>query len=171
MPNKNDKFLSDVIGFTIKAERITNDVRKFIAYEMFSRVVDRTPIYFSYEPTSGNTKFNWQCTLGKPSTRILKGTDQTGKTTKDRMKKVLDIVKGDETIYFANSVPHILILEDGLYPKSVSKGSYNKQTGKYEIRSSGGYSKMAPTGMVKVTVLAFSSVSKSAIKKAQNVNR
>jgi hypothetical protein len=169
--SNNKDFITDIAKFKIKSENTIDDTRKFLAFELFSRVVDRTPVGFLYEPTSGNTKFNWTCTINTLPTSILKGVDKKGNVTKARMEKVLDRVKSDDIIFFSNSVSHIFQIEDGLYPKSPSVGSWNKQTKSYEIRSSGGFSKQAPAGMVKLTLLAFSSVSKNAIRKAQRQNR
>jgi len=171
MPNDNKQFVVDIAKFQIKSENTIDDTRKFLCYEMFSRVVDRTGIGMSYEQHSGTAKYNWQCTINTMSSRILKGTDKKGNVTKTRMAKVLDRVSADDTIFFANSVPYILVLEEGLYPSPVSRGSWNKQTKKYEIRSRSGFSTQSPSGMVKVTVLSFGSISKNAIKKAQTKNK
>ena len=171
MPKDNKGFLVDIAKFKIKSENTIDDTRKFLAYEMFSRIVDRTSVGFTFEKHSGTAKYNWKCTINTLSTRILKGTDKKGNVTKARMKKVLDRVESDDTIYFANSVPYILMLEEGLYVKSPTVGSWNKKTKKYEIRSSGGFSKLSPMGMIKVTVLSFADISKKAIKKAQAQNK
>ncbi len=171
MANENKKFVEDIAKFKIKTERSIDDARKFLCYEMFSRVIDRTSVGFTFEPHSGTAKFNWTCTINTLSTSVLKGTDKKGDVTKGRMQKVLDRVKSDDTIYFANSVPYIMTLESGLYPVPVTQGSWNKKKKKWEIRSSGGYSKQSPAGMVKVTIAAFSQISQAAIKKAQSINK
>jgi len=162
----NDKFVADLEKFRIKSENSINDARKMMAYELFSRVIDRTPVYFSHEPNAGNTKFNWKCTINNLPGSVLKGTDKKGNATKNRMLAALSRVQGDDTIYFSNSVPWIFMLEDGLYPKQVKYGSWNKKTGKYEVRSSGGYSKQAPKGMVKVTLAEYPYIAKQAIQRA-----
>lgn len=167
----NDQFVIDIQKFATKSINSTNDTRKFIAAEIFEKVIDRTPIHFETLPTSGNTKFNWTCTINTISTRVLKGVDQTGDATKARMMKVLERATGDDTIYFSNSVSWIFQIEDGLYPKNPVLGSWNPQTNKYEIRSSGGFSKLAPQGMVKVTLAEYPDIYRRAIRKAQRNNR
>ena len=167
----NKRFVSDIERFRNKTDKTINDTRKRLAYDLFSRVVDRTPVYFAYEKTSGNTKHNWRCSIGSISTGVLVGTDQKGETTKARMLNVLQRVKGDESIFFANSVPWIFHLEDGLYPKNPTFGSYNRQAKEYEIRSVGGFSKQAPKGMVKLTLAEYPHIYRQALKKAQQENR
>ena len=166
----NKQFVVDITKFTIKSEKTIDDTRKFVAYAMFSRVIDKTPLHLEYLPTTGNTKYNWQCTINAPSTRVLKGVDKKGDVTKARMLKVLERVSGDQTIFFANSVPWIHHLEEGLYPRNPVKGTWNSQTKSYEIRSQGGYSKQSPSGMVKTTVMSFSEISKNALRRAQREN-
>lgn len=167
MPKNNTQFVVDIDRFVSKSELTVNQVRANMAYELFSRVIDRTPVYFSFEPESGNTKYNWTCTINAPATNILKGTDKSGTKTKDRMLKVIERVQGDETIFLANSTPQIWSLEYGLYPKSPKRGSYNRQTGKYEIRSQGGFSKQAPSGMVRLTLTEVPQIRAQAIRKAK----
>jgi len=171
----NKQFIMDIDSFADKTINTINDVRVAMAYDLFSRVVDRTPIWFTFEKHSGTAKYNWTCTLNAPSTIVLKGTDKKGTLTKARMKKVLDRTQGDDTIYFANNVPYIFHLEDGLYPKNVPNdgkhGSYNKQTHKYEVRSIGGFSTQAPQGMVKLTLAEYPHIYKKAIQKAQAKNK
>lgn len=168
MAGDNAKFLVDMEKFVSKSNVAINTVRAFMAYELFSRVVDRTPVYFKWEKTSGTTKYNWQCTLNTPSTKVLKGTDKKGTRTKQRILKVLERVTADEDIYFANSVPWVWNLESGLYPKSPVRGSYNKKTKKYEIRSTGGYSKQQPSvGMVKLSLTEVPQIRAQALRKAK----
>lgn len=167
----NKEFVADISKFTTKTENRILDARKTMAYDIFSRVIDRTPIWFYWEDGSGNTKYNWQCTVGTLSTRVLKGVDnKKGTVTKKRMQKVVENVQGDETIYFSNSVPWIFNLEDGLYPKSVSKGSWNSRTKKYEVRTVGGFSTQAPKGMVKLTLAEYPNIYKRAIRTAKSAN-
>lgn len=170
MANDNKQFVIDVERFVSKSNIAVNTYRTFLAYEVFSRVIDRTPVYFNFEKTSGNTKFNWQCSINSPRTGVLKGTDKKGDKTKQRMLSVLERVQGDDTIFLANSVPWIWHLESGLYPNSPVRGSYNKKTGKYEIRSVGGYSKQAPRGMVKLTLTEVPQLRTQALRKAQAVD-
>jgi len=58
------------------------------------------------------------------------------------------------TIYIQNNLPYASVIEYGTYPSPVKKGTYIGN-GKYEIRSSGGYSKQAPQGVYS---LAFEAV-------------
>jgi len=170
MAQDNKQFIVDINKFVSKSNVSVNTVRAFMAYELFSRVIDRTPVGFSFEKHSGTAKFNWKCTIGAMSSSILKGTDKNGAKTKARMLAVLERVTGDQSIFFANSLPYIWSLEEGLYPSPVSKGSWNKQTKDWEIRSAGGFSKRAPSGMVKLTLTEVPTIRAQALRKAKALN-
>lgn len=83
----------------------------------------------------------------------------------------LEQIKGDETIYISNNLPYITMLEYGGYPDPVKKGTYNKKTGQYEVRSANGFSKQAPNGMVGVTVANFKKNIDKAIEESNFKNK
>ena len=167
----NKEFVSDIEKFKKKSEDTVNDARRFMAYSLFKKIIDRTPVYFEWTQNAGNAKNNWTCSINTLVTTVNSGTDKKGSVTKARVAKVLKQVQGDDDIYFSNSVSQIFMLEDGLYPKNVSKGSWNSQTKKFEIRSIGGFSKQAPKGMVKLSLVEFPNIYKRSIKKAQAQNK
>ena len=65
-----------------------------------------------------------------------------------------------ETLYFYNNLPYAEVVEYGNYPDPVEKGTYNKRREKYEIRSAGGFSKLAPEGMVRLNTMGFNKLLK-----------
>jgi hypothetical protein len=165
----NKEFVIDLERFAKKAESTVLDVRKNLAYELFKRIVNRTPVYFEHESHSGTTRNNWKLTIGTLNTSIASGTDKKGNITKARASKILKKLQGDETIYISNSVPWIFHLEDGLYSKNPSVGSYNTQTKQYEVRTINGFSTQAPRGMVKVTLAEYPDIYRRAIRKARTI--
>lgn len=58
------------------------------------------------------------------------------------------------TIFIQNNSPQGSVIEFGGYPSPVKKGTH-MGGGKYEIRSSGGYSKQAPQGVYKLAYEAM----------------
>ena len=115
-------------------------------------IVMDTPTWFDHEKHSGNTRYNWTAKLNSPSSKYLKGTDKDGDKTLNRAaKKIHQWSQSNSAneLHFTNNCPWIWWIEDGLYPNPPDRGSYNTQTKEWEKRSSGGYSKQAPQGMVK----------------------
>ena len=100
-------------------------VRKKVALEIFTQVVQKTPV------DTGRARGNWQISVGTDSTGKLDRDDKKAKGSKpsflsDEASK-LGGCKGDETIYISNNLPYIKNLEYGS-------------------------SKQAPNGMVGITM-------------------
>jgi hypothetical protein len=70
--------------------------------------------------------------------------DTTGGPTLEKVKSVVEQVKGDESIFLTNNVPHIKSLEYGWYGKWEGDKFIPANTGKV-IQ---GYSRGAPHGMI-----------------------
>jgi hypothetical protein len=60
-----------------------------------------------------------------------------------------------KSLYFTNNAPAINILEYGGFPTPVKKGSYIKRSKSFEILSIRGFSKQAPNGWVRATLIAM----------------
>lgn len=168
--NKNKKFVTTVEKFAEVTEASMGLVKRYVAKEMFRRIIERTPIWMEGDPNHppGLTKGNWSASQNRPTTAILNRVDSTGEATIAAMEKVVDKVFEGKSIFLSNSTPHIQILEDGGYPKSVEKGSWNPTTRTYEKRSTGGWSNqllIGPAGMVKITLAEFEDIVNMAARK------
>ena len=110
--------------------------------DMFSRVIKRTPV------DSGRTRGNWQYAVGSPPSGVLDELDKSGSGV---ISGIANDIQGWDpviTAYLANNVPWILKLENGGYGKGE--------------KTTGGFSKQAPRGMVKITVAEFETLLKKA---------
>lgn len=56
-----------------------------------------------------------------------------------------------QTVWISSALPYILVLEFGGYPNPPKRGSYDKKTKSWVVKSAGGFSRQAPQGMVRVT--------------------
>ena len=85
---------------------------------------------------SGRFKSNWTCGVGavNPDTSAAPGTDAEGRT-----RTVLEGWKPGQTIFLTNSLPYARRLENG-------------------------WSKQAPSGVVRLTVQAYSQALKAAVE-------
>ena len=103
-------------------------------------IIKETPV------DEGRARNNWFLTTGSPSssTTTLTGDGQEITLPKNVLGK---------KIYFTNNLPYIGTLEYGEYPDPVKKGSYNKRSKSFEILSIGGFSKQAPKGWVRATLI------------------
>ena len=113
------------------------EVMKRLSY----KVIDRTPI------DTGLLVNSWIPTKGKPSTRVTKTTDKTRKKAKARVRKVVSELKPGQNYYFANNQPYSLIIEMGRNEGPPAQGS-----------------RMAPYGMLRLTVAEFQSIINNVVK-------
>jgi hypothetical protein len=132
------KFEDDIRKFERKTARKMELAARKIALELFRRVILKTPV------DKGGARSNWQASLGSPETGTVDATDtQVGPT----FRKVVSATKGfdvGDTIYLANNLPYIRKLEEGGYPDGP--------------KTTGGFSRQAPQGMVALTVQEFSAI-------------
>ena len=154
----NEEAIRTVELFLDNSLKSANRIFKEAAKEVFIRVVDQTPTFFEHEPSSGNTKANWNASVGSPDRSYAPtAADYSGDTTKSNIRGVIQRTKvdGNTTFYLSNSSPSLPSLELGLYPNPPFLGSWNTLTQTYEIRSRNGYSLQAPQGIVGVTALQW----------------
>jgi len=143
----NKKFEEEITLFIAKANKNMDEVRTLAVLQLFNNITDDTPLWVEGSPLRGQVKWNWRLSIGSFPTNVLKGTDITGKQTKDRAYAQLRKYSGSEDIYISNSHPAIMSLEYGRYPSPSKSG-----------RTVGGFSTQAPAGIARVNVLAWNTI-------------
>lgn len=137
-----------------------NEVRKTYAFALYSSIVRKTPV------DTGRARANWNISVGHPDTSTTTSTRKSPKS----MSSLPD-PKGDESIFICNNLDYIEKLEYGGFPNPPKKGTYNKKTKSYEIRSQNGYSKQAPEGMVGVTLANNEQIFDAAVRSVKGKAR
>ena len=97
---------------------------------------------------------SWFLSVGTASKATTTDKSKAGASSIVQVSKMPESVIGKK-IYFTNNAPAITTLEYGGYPSPVAKGSYIKAKKKYEILSINGFSKQAPKGWVRSTIIAM----------------
>lgn len=140
-------FESDIKRFTSKVERAADKVFRGTALDIFSQVMQRTPV------DTGRLRGNWQTGIGMYSKAELARIGGRASMSEANRK----IAKWDieRPIYFVNNLPYAQVVEYGLY---------NHRTDK---TTSAGYSSQAPRGMVRVTVAEFDRIMQANAYKAR----
>lgn len=106
------------------------------ALDMFTDIVLLTPA------DTGRARGNWQLSFGTPASGVIERLDKTGSAvTAEIASKLNQKVDPNRDILFVNNLPYIGVLEYGGF------GDGPKTTG--------GFSKQAPRGMVRVTIMRF----------------
>ena len=97
---------------------------------------------------------SWFLTIGVASNSTTTSENKTGASSIRQLAKMPAVVLGKK-LYFTNNAPAISILEYGGFPTPVKQGSYIKASKSYEILSIRGFSKQAPNGWVRATLIAM----------------
>lgn len=103
------QFVLDISRFVEKQKLDANDVVRGSLYQLFSRIIDKTPV------DTGRAKGNWIATIGEPSNAKTGVLDPKGEKSKDRVAVALgkfDIYR-DKKLFFSNTLPYIVMLEFG----------------------------------------------------------
>ena len=113
-----------------------------------------TPIAMETPADTGVTRNSWFLSVNNPSTNTGRAKNKSGSGSLSSILKMPVWVLGIK-IYYTNNRPNINVLEYGGFPKPVKKGSYIKRSKSFEILSINGYSKQAPNGWVRTTLISM----------------
>ncbi|HHZ70876.1 MAG TPA: hypothetical protein EYN67_18555 [Flavobacteriales bacterium] len=125
---------------------VTNDNLRGVYLAGLKNIVQGTPA------DSGRARNNWFLSVGAPSNKITTSSSVGGGGSLSQASKMPKDVLNN-TIFFTNNLPYIGVLEYGGFPSPVEKGSYIKRSKSFEILSINGFSKQAPNGWVRKTVI------------------
>lgn len=135
-----DKFAQESISKSIL-------ITKKTSIDLFNSVVDDTPV------DEGDLRGKWQTTLNSSASNDKLRKDRNGTFAKKETVKTVDRLNGDGTVYFTNLAPYSEVVEDGLYPTKNADKEGSKVNNE-------GFSKKAPSGMVKKNIPRFDTLVK-----------
>jgi hypothetical protein len=147
-------FSDQVKIFSNKALKNSDTVLRKVCLDLFRAVIQKTPV------DTGRAKNNWFVGVNRRVIAESLGFDKTpvGQIGSKNLQSIVTEVKkakfGD-TVSLMNSLPYILVLEYGGFPLS-PKGGRGKTIG--------GFSKQAPTGMVRITVEEYARIVQENIR-------
>lgn len=121
-------------------------------YTVCTMVINKTPV------DTGRLRANWQSGVNYiPGGTVAEDADYAGELN----DAVMEMKLGD-MFYFYNNLDYAPVVEYGLYPNPVKKGSYVKgkkgEKGTWVKKSENGYSKQAPQGMLRISIQQWTSV-------------
>ena len=114
------------------------------AWEM---LVNGTPVDTpAYTDTPGVARGNWNFGVGSDDSLF----DESRANPHGPVPPIPDVPVIGRDLYLTNHTPYAEVLEYGGYPVPVQKGSWNRLTKSYVVKSVGGYSAQAPAGWVRL---------------------
>jgi len=116
-------------------------------FRRISGVVLLTPV------ETGRARSSWNVSIGQPNGAYPPagqgGYQATNAETATAAMAGLGVY---QTVWITSGLPYIKVLEYGGYPNPPVRGSWDRATRSWVVRSEGGYSRQAPQGMVRITV-------------------
>ncbi len=145
MKGSASSFSADLTIFAQKAGADVDVAVRKIAFDVFSRVIMRTPV------DTGRARGNWQLGFDIMPTGTVEKTDpgsvnqagQGSSATKQDVQNLVLTASFTQRIYLVNNLPYIGVLE------------YGREDGRPGSRQ-------APNGMVRVTVSEFQDIVEKA---------
>lgn len=135
-------------------DKRVKEIKNKYVFGLYSGITQRTPV------DTGRARGNWTVAKDNPDLSV----DEDSTNVKYEDYKDMPKSTGDEPMFIANALPYICTLEFGGYPDPVKRGSRDKKTGQYVIKSENGFSKQAPEGMVGVTIANSKNILDGVIK-------
>ena len=132
-------FVLDVSAFAAKAKKNPEIVIRQVSIKLFSAIILGSPV------DTGRFRMNWQAAGRSPETGTVTGVDKTGTTSINKMASVIVGLKDWYEFTLANNLPYANVIEYGGYPGDGPN-------------TTGGYSKQAPSGVVRVNVKRFNTL-------------
>lgn len=143
-------FTVDVKMWADKAGLDLVQAKRAAAIQIFSAVIMATPVGNASQwqrPSSappgyvgGRLRGNWQATLNAPAATKLDVIDAGGGLTINNAQAAIAGAVGDQKIYLTNNLP---------YASRIEFGAHSKQ---------------APSGMVRVSILAWNNAVEAAVR-------
>lgn len=139
-------FMDAISEWLEQTEVRVDDVLQTIAIKVGESVVLLSPV------DSGRFRGNWQLTIDNTASSSLLRYDQTGQSTINAIASVANTFTAGQVAYIQNHV---------LYGNDLEYGLYNGPTAKVTDE---GFSRQAPSGMVRVTEMQFLNIVNEAIR-------
>lgn len=142
-------FSDDLLRFRRKTLEKYRTVKRLSAFDLFSAIVLETPV------DKGVLRNNWFAAMGAGSTETTDSEDRSGNSTIQRIKQVLDGTDLSIDIFLTNNLPYAPVVEFGGYPNPPEGG---------KGLTSGGFSRKAPEGMVRINTLRWDQIVKNNVR-------
>lgn len=129
-------FTLDVRNFVEKTKKNNETVMRQVSLKLFSAIIKASPV------DTGRFRMNWQASGPQPAAGILPGADKTGSRSISAASGYVLKTPYWQELTLANNLPYANVIEYGGYPGDGPN-------------TVGGYSRQAPSGVVRVNVVRF----------------
>ena len=139
-------FALDVQKFADSFDEGAEAAIRSATIKLFSAIVESSPV------DEGRFRANWFATGQQPSTKITNSVDKGGAKTINKIQSAISSIQDWSTFTITNNLPYSTVIEFG---------GYNDGP-----KTTGGFSKQAPIGVIGLNVKRFNALLEAESKKA-----
>lgn len=140
-----------------KAKKDIATVVRLFTIEVFSRIVQRSPV------DTGRFRANWNISYNVIDDSTSANADASSGAKLGAVHQAVLSFPVGGIVYLCNSLPYAIPLEYGLYPNPPKMGSKKRGEDGIAIHVIDGYSMQAPGGMVRLTAREASDAVKNLV--------
>jgi len=130
-------FEESIQNFVKKANKNLEFVVRGVTIKLYSAIIMASPV------DTGRFRMNWQASVDNPASGILIGEDPSGSRAINRITQFVQHSTKWNEFRLTNNLPYAEVIEYGGYMPGNGPNT------------TGGYSKQAPQGVVRVNVARF----------------
>lgn len=142
---RSGSFTGKIDDFSIQFMKGSEATVRSTAGLLFGAIIKSTPV------DTGRARANWFATGKQASTKTTNSVDKSGSNAESSAANVVNSLKDWSTFKLTNNLPYIGVLEFGGYGDGPL--------------TSGGFSKQAPRGFLRINVLRFNKLIAENAKK------
>lgn len=132
-------FSLDVKDFCDRAKKNPETVMRAVSLKLFSAIIQSSPV------DTGRFRMNWQAAGPVPRGGIVAGEDKTGSSATASAQTFITNSSAWQEFTLTNNLPYANVIEFGGYTGDGPN-------------TSGGFSKQAPKGVVRVNITRFNTL-------------
>lgn len=129
------RFSDEIRQFNIDFSNLSDEVFRITVIKFFGQIVRASPV------DEGRFRANWFATISRPSTRVNLGSIISEDQVNKRIERKINGVREPRSFWLTNNLPYSEVIEFGGYEDGP--------------KTSGGFSRQAPKGVVRVTAKRF----------------
>ncbi len=159
-------FSNQIAEFNIDFSNLSDEVFRITVIKFFGQVVQASPV------DTGRFRANWFVTTTAPTVRVEPNSEKSENEVNQRIVRKVNSSVGKRLFYLTNNLPYASVIEFGGYSKSVKletllRNERNPNTP--TRRTSNGFSRQAPKGVVRITAKNFSRIFNENARRLNNL--
>ncbi len=132
------RFSNQIREFNIDFSNLSDEIFRITVIKFFGQIVHVSPV------DKGRFRANWFATIHRPSTKVNLHSEKSENSVIKDIERIVNGVRVPRGFWLTNNLPYSEVIEFGGYRNGP--------------KTSGGFSRQAPKGVVRTTAKSFSRI-------------